>query len=188
MDELTRKQFDNLQNKDAERRYQSFQCLIKLTQKPVDWAYEVWNDLLLMLETGDNHQRAIAAQLLSGLAKSDPEERMLLDLDKLIAVTHDKRFVTARHSLQSLWKVGTASNGIQKKLLITLSKRFKEAKNEKNCTLIRYDILEVLRRIYNHLPDEELKKMAIELIRTEEDPKYVKKYTGLWKDLMKMEK
>ncbi len=187
MDEQTRKHFDNLQSKDPESRYQSFQWLIKLTQKPVDWAYEVWNDLLLMLEAGDNHQRTIAAQLLSGLAKSDPEERMVKDLDKLMAVTHDKRFVTARHSLQSLWKVGTASNGIQKELLNKLSKRFKEAKHEKNCTLIRYDILEVLRRIYNQLPGEELKKIAIELIGLEEDPKYVKKYTGLWKDLMKME-
>jgi len=40
---------------------------------------------------------------MSSLAKSDPK-RMLKELDTLFAVTRDERFVTARHSLQSLWK------------------------------------------------------------------------------------
>jgi len=51
----------------------------------------------------DNHQRAIAAQVLSNLAKSDPKSRMLEDLDALFVVRKDERSVTAWHSPQSLW-------------------------------------------------------------------------------------
>jgi hypothetical protein len=70
--------------------------------------------MLALLKIGDNHQRAIAAQALSNPAKSDHKLRMLKDFDKLMAVTKDERFVTARHSLQSLWKVGTAGKELQK--------------------------------------------------------------------------
>ena len=60
------------------------------------------------LTDSDNHKRSRYAQFLSNLAKSDPEKRMLQDFPALWAVTKDKKFVTARHSLQSIWKVGLA--------------------------------------------------------------------------------
>jgi hypothetical protein len=78
------------------------------TEQPVTWAYDVWDELLQALQHKDNHRRAIAAQLLCNLAKIDPEKRMLRDFAALFAVTKDERFVTARHCLQSLWKVGAA--------------------------------------------------------------------------------
>ena len=61
--------------------------------------------------------RAIAAQVLCNLAKSDPEQRMLRDFPALLAVTKDKRFVTARHTLQALWKVGLAGQ-VQRQMLV----------------------------------------------------------------------
>jgi uncharacterized protein YciI len=65
----------------------------------------------------DNHRRAIAAQLLCNLAKNDPEGRMLGDFSALMEVTKDNRFVTARHCLQSLWKIGMAGKQ-QKEILL----------------------------------------------------------------------
>ena len=79
-----------------------------MTCKPVDWAYDLWNEVVENLSHKDNHNRAIAAQVLCNLAKSDPEGRILKDFDTLLAVTRDARFVTARHCLQALWKVGAA--------------------------------------------------------------------------------
>jgi ribosomal protein L17 len=185
MDQITKQHFDSLQSTDANLRYASFQYIINLTKQPVDWAYEAWDDMLALTKNGDNHQRTIAVQVLSNLAKSDPEQRMLKDLEKLIAVTKDEKFVTARHSLQSLWKVGIASKELQKKVLDRLVKRFKECIAEKNCTLIRYDILEVLRKIYDQVNDEKIKNTSLALIETEDDLKYRKKYMGLWKDILK---
>jgi hypothetical protein len=40
---------------------------------------------------------------------------MLGDFSDLMEVTNDNRFVTARHCLQSLWKIGMA--GKQQKLI-----------------------------------------------------------------------
>ncbi len=98
----------NLRSPDPDQQNYAFQSLLKATDSPVDWAYEVWDDLLRTLADGNNRQRSIAAQVLSNLAKSDSQQRMLKDLSALLKVTKDERFVTARHCLQSLWKVGLA--------------------------------------------------------------------------------
>ncbi len=106
MDNITRMNLDNLRSKERELQNKAFFSVIEATDKPVAWAYDVWDEMVASLSHKDNHQRAIAAQVLSNLAKSDPENRMLKDFDALLAVTKDERFVTARHCMQSIWKVG----------------------------------------------------------------------------------
>jgi hypothetical protein len=106
---------------------------------------------------------------------------MVRDVHALLNVTKDEKFVTARHCMQSLWKVGVAGESQRKVLVDGLSARFRECVAEKNCTLIRYDILECLRKIYDVVGDEKLRAKALELIETEEDPKYRKKYATVWK-------
>ena len=95
------------------------------TEKPATWAYDVWDGFLDGLKHKDNHVRAISSQILSNLAKSDPKEKMLKDFGKLLEVTKDERFVTARHCLQSLWKKFTwmawknvSKNVLKRKMLL----------------------------------------------------------------------
>ena len=176
-----RQLIDDLRSSSQDRQNQAFQALLKASDRPVDWAYEVWDDLLRTLVDGDNRQRAIAAQVLSNLAKSDPKQRMIKDLPALLKVTKDERFVTARHCLQSLWKVGVAGQQQRKALLKGLAVRFQECAAEKNCTLIRYDILVVLRRVYDVVNDEHIRSFAEPLIAMEKDPKYRKKYAAVWR-------
>lgn len=172
---------DDLRSSDKDRQDYAFKALSEATHEPVDWAYEVWADLLQILIEGDNRQRSIASQVLCNLAKSDPEQRMLNDLDALIATTKDERFVTARHCLQSLWKVGVAGDRQRIAVVSSLLQRFKECTSEKNCTLIRYDIVVSLRRIYDSVGDAEVRAAAEALIDLEEDPKYRKKYAAVWR-------
>jgi hypothetical protein len=176
-----KKLLEDLRSADPDRQNYAFQSLLKATDAPVDWAYEVWDDLLRTLVDGDNRQRSIAAQVLSNLAKCDSQQRMLKDLAALLKVTKDERFVTARHCLQSLWKVGVAGEPQRKALLNGLAARFKECTAEKNCTLIRYDILVVLRRIFELVNDEQIQLTAERLIAMEEDLKYRKKYAAVWR-------
>ena len=183
MDELTRKHLKNLHlTDDADARYESYKYVLKQTQEPVAWSYEIWDDMLAMMQNGDNHQRSIAAQVLSGLAKSDPEKRMLKDVDKIFAVTHDESFFTARHSLQSLWKVAVESPELLKIITGRLAERFTNALKEKNGTLVRSDIIELFKKVYDKTKDEKVKHHALSLIEKEEDPKYRKKYLEFWKD------
>jgi hypothetical protein len=173
--------FDALWSGDRELQNRAFGTILEITDRPVDWAYEVWGELVENLHHKDNHNRAIAAQVLCNLAKSDPSNRMQKDFDTLLVVTKDERFVTARHCMQALWKVGAAGKEQQVFLVDGLEGRYKECVTEKNCTLIRYDILQSLRNLYDSVKDESIRAKALELIKIEEDAKYRKKYTGLWK-------
>jgi len=89
----------------------------------VNWAYEAWDQLIERLRHKDNHVRAISAQILANLAKSDPKNRMQKDFPALMAVTKDEKFVTARHTLQSIWKVGRETK-MQKTVVEALADRF----------------------------------------------------------------
>lgn len=180
MDYTIRHHLDNLYSKDAEARYHSFQYLLEITNDPVDWADIAWDDLMALLH-GDNHQRAVAVQLLSNLSKSEPM-RALSSLDQIMKITHDKRFVTARHALQALWKIGVASPALQHLVLHKLRDRFFECEKENECTMIRYDIIEVLRKMYDTIPTEKIKSLALELIEKEPDAAHRDKYSTLWKD------
>ena len=181
MDSITRTNLENLWSADRELQNKAFFDILEATDKPVDWAYDVWDEMLANLSHKDNHNRAIAAQILCNLAKSDPENRILQDFDTLLAVTKDERFVTARHCMQALWKVGVAGKEQQDLLVNGLAGRFKECIAEKNCTLIRYDILQSLRNVYDVVKDEKIREKALELIESEEDLKYRKKYASLWR-------
>jgi hypothetical protein len=181
MDKKTRTHLDNIHSEDGQLQNKAYATLMNATEKPVDWAYEAWDELVEGLTHKDNHVRAISSQLLSNLAKSDPKDRMLKDFDKLLAVTKDEKFVTARHCLQSIWKVGLGGKNSQQLVVKGLEKRFHECATEKNCTLIRYDILVGLHNLYTATTSSEIQEKALELIETEADLKYRKKYASVWK-------
>ena len=181
MDRTIRTHLDNIRSKDGRLQNKAYFTLMEKTEKPVDWAYEAWDELVEGLTHKDNHVRAISSQLLANLAKSDSKGRMLKDFDKLLNVTKDERFVTARHCLQSIWKVGLAGRNQQIMVVKGLEKRYHECISEKNCTLIRYDILVGLRNLYNATSSSEIKERALELIELEKDAKYKKKYQGVWR-------
>lgn len=181
MDALIQTNLQNLWSEDRDLQNQAYFFIMQTTEKSVDWAYEVWDEIVKNLKHKDNHNRAIAAQLLCNLAKSDPQGRILKDFPALLAVTKDERFVTARHCLQSLWKIALAGQEQHKTAIDGLAGRFKECATEKNGTLIRYDIIEDFRKLYDATQDEGVKRKALELIETETDAKYRKKYATLWR-------
>lgn len=181
MDSIIQSYFENLEADDKEIQFEAFKNILAATKQEVDWAYDVWDQLKEWLTDADNHRRSRAAQFLSGLAISDPEERMLNDFPALWEATRDPRFVTARHSLQSIWRVGLAGKEQRKMVIHHMVDRFQNGAHEKHYTLIRFDIMHGLRNLYDEIKDEEIKKKALEMIETEDDPKYQKKYAKVWK-------
>jgi hypothetical protein len=183
MDKTIRTHLDNIRSEDGQLQNKSYFFLMEKTEKPVDWAYEAWDELVEGLTRKDNHVRAISSQLLANLAKSDPKGRMSKDFDKLLNVTKDEKFVTARHCLQSIWKVGLGGKNQQVMVVKGLEKRYQECIKEKNGSLIRYDIIQDLRNLYDATTSSEIKEKALELIELEKDVKYKKKYASVWKKL-----
>jgi hypothetical protein len=47
--------------------------------------------------------------------------------------------------------------------------------------LIRFDIIQSLRNLYDVAPDEIIREKALAWIETEDDVKYRKKYARVWK-------
>jgi hypothetical protein len=180
-DESIQTSLKNIRSQDAAQQNSAFTELMAATEKSVDWAYQVWDELVAGLSHPNNRVRAITSQVLCNLAKSDPEFRMLTDFEALLAVTRDERFVTARHCLQALWKVGAAGPQQQALLLDGLERRYNECIAEKNCTLIRYDIIQDLKNLYDEVGDETIRKKALSWIENEEDLKYRKKYAKVWR-------
>jgi hypothetical protein len=172
---------DALANRDPASRADAYATLMQATEMNVGWADLVWKDLLPLLADEDNHIRSIAGQVLCNLAKSTKADTVLGDLDKLAAVTRDKRFVTARHVLQSLWKVGLATQDVRNALVVRLVQRFEMTTAEKNSTLIRYDILCAMRSLFAATGDYGIRAAALALIPTEQDDKYRKKYEAVWR-------
>ncbi|MEH7014272.1 hypothetical protein V7087_26260 [Neobacillus niacini] len=183
MDSTTRFYFENLHAKDKDLQYEAFNQIMVATQVEVDWAYDVWDQLLEDLRDSNNHTRSRAAQFLCTLAKSDPEKRMMKDFPSVWEVTFDKKFVTARHTLQSIWKIGLAGEEQKKMVINQLVDRYINCLPEKNYTLIRFDILQGLRNLYDAIKDEAIKEITLDLITKEEDPKYKKKYAAVWKNV-----
>lgn len=181
MEQQLKLAFEKSKSGDKEERYEAYQNILQVTDQQVDWAYEVWDQLIEDLTHKDNHQRARAAQYLANLAKSDPEMRMMKDFPKIWAVTKDEKFVTARHSLQSIWKVGIAGTPQKEMVMEVLAERFKNCEDEKNFTLIRNDIIQNMKNLYDDFNDASIKQTALDLIETVDDKKYKKKYMTIWK-------
>ena len=181
MNNQIKKEFEKSKYGNNEERYESYLNILKLTAQEVDWAYEVWDQLIEDLSHEDNHQRSRASQYLCNLTISDPEQRILNDFPKIWEVTYDEKFVTARHTLQSIWKIGLAGNEEKEMVLEYMTDRFHHCTDEKNYTLIRSDILQNMRNLYNVLEDETIKLTAMKLIETVEEEKYKKKYMKIWK-------
>ena len=59
--------------------------------------------------------------------------------------------------------------------------RFQNGADEKHYTLIRFDMIQGLKNLYDELKDEAIKQTAMDLIELEEDSKYRKKYLSVWK-------
>jgi len=174
-------EFADLWVSDRQRQNAAYSSMLDATASPVPWADDVWDEVVANLKHADNHNRSIAAQLLCNLAANDRHERVLGDLDALMEVTRDPRFVTARHSLQSLWRIGLGGDTQRRAIVAALAERYAEGATEKNGTLIRSDIVKSLRQLHDAVGDPDLETTARALIETETDPKYRRKYAGHWK-------
>ncbi|MFL2100642.1 hypothetical protein [Desemzia sp. FAM 23991] len=181
MDTTIQSYFKDLSSTDKEKQLSAYHAILKITEEPVDWAYEVWENLKSDLKHKNNHRRSRAAQFLASLAISDPENRMLTDFSDVWKVTYDEKFVTARHALQSIWKIALAGKEQKGLVLQYLTNRFRDCVVEKNYTLTRFDIIEDLKKLYLVQSDENLKNLSLELIESVDEPKYKKKYLDVWK-------
>jgi hypothetical protein len=159
----------------------ALQTILEITEDQVEWVYDVWDDLLQRLNHPNSYQRTIAILVLCNLAKSDIQHRLDNSLDLLLAHTKDEKFVTSRKCLQNIWKVAAASPQNRVKVLAHLEKRFRECGSETHSNLLRQDILQSVRCLYDQEKDEGLLNRAGEWLLDEKEEKYRKQYAAILK-------
>lgn len=181
MDQRVKTLFADRESPDRETAYQALVDLFGMTEEPVDWAYEVWDQLLADLTHREGPKRAFAAQMLARLAISDPENRMLEDFPRVAAVMQDEKTVTARHTRQSIWRIGLAGPEQKALVLDALETRFLECPGEKNATLVRADIITALGHLAKATGDDSVEARAGALMDSESDEKQRKKQRAAWR-------
>jgi hypothetical protein len=172
---------DNLGSTDDSIRFTALQSIMELTKSQVDWVYDVWDDLFEKLDHENSYQRSIAIMLLCNLAKSDNEDRLADSLDLLLAHTKDDKFITSRQCIQCIWKVATTNKRNREQILAHLEWRYSECVKERHYNLIRQDIIQSLRHLYEEDHDDAIIARAQELIMEEQEDKYRKKYEVILK-------
>ncbi|AKT43551.1 hypothetical protein [Chondromyces crocatus] len=183
MDQSVKDLFAARDSGDKESSYEALVKLFALAEQPVDWAYEVWGTLVDDLSHADMHKRSFSAQMLSRLSQSDPEGRMLKDFPAVAAVMQDESFVVARHTMQSIWRVGLGGPAQVALVLAALSARFRGGEGEKNASLVRTDVIKSLRFLADAVGDAgEIEKHAGALMDAEPDEKARKKQRAAWKN------
>ena len=180
-DERVRDLFAARESSDRDAAYQAFVELMKLVQNPVEWSYDVWDQMVSDLSHRDGHRRAFAAQMLAHLAISDPEDRMARDFPALAAVMKDEKTVTARHTLQSIWRVGLAGADRVTMVLDALAKRFHECSSGRNASLVRTDVVTSLGNLSHAVGDPSIEACARALIASEKDAKAQRRQRACWK-------
>lgn len=173
--------FADRESADKEKAYQALVALFGMTEEPVEWTYEFWDRLVSDLTHRAGDKRAFAAQMLARLAISDPNGRMLEDFPKVAAVMKDEKTVTARHTLQSLWRVGLAGPKQKAMVLEALEARFRECAGEKSGTLVRTDVVTALGRLAKATGDATIDERVKALIETEPEDKQRKKQRAAWR-------
>jgi hypothetical protein len=181
MDRRVQSLFADFESGQREAAFGAIAALFEHTDRPVAWAYEVWDRLVSDLRHRDGHRRAFAAQMLARLAISDPDGRMLRDFPKVAAVMSDEKPVTARHTLQSLWRIGLAGEKQRSLVLKAIERRFRECGNEKGAAIIRTDALTALGKLFKATGDSTVDKTASALIESEPNEVTQRKQRAAWR-------
>jgi len=181
MDKQVKECIDNLGSTDDKTRLNALQTILKITEDKVDWVYDVWDDLVSKLDNENSYQRSIALMVLCNLAKSDSENRIEGILDRLLAHTRDDKFITSRQCIQNVWKVAATSNRTKEIVLDHLEKQYTDCSEEKHYNLIRQDIIQSIRYLYDCEEDDRLLVWAKEMAKKENEEKYRKKYEAILK-------
>lgn len=181
MDNLVKECIDNLGSTDDNTRLNALQTILKITEDKVDWVYEVWDDLVCKLDHENSYQRSIAIMVLCNLAKSDSENRIEGILDRLLAHTRDDKFITSRQCIQNIWKVAAINNRTKTIVLDHLEKQYADCSEDKHYNLIRQDVIQSIRLLYDYEEDDSLLARAKEMIKMEKEDRYRKKYKAILK-------
>jgi hypothetical protein len=89
--------------------------------------------------------------------------------------------VTARHALQSIWRVGLAGPDRVELVLEALTKRFREGSSDKHPALVRTDVVASLGNLFRSTGDPRVVARVEKLLATERGEAARSRQRAAWK-------
>ena len=102
-------------------------------------------------------------------------------IDKLLRLTEEENLVVSRQTLQSIWKAAAKDKEIQKRVVDHLVGLYDRSSRIKHGNLVRQDIVQSLRNLYDTNGETAIREKAYRLIEKEQNPIYRKKFASYWK-------
>ncbi len=173
MNEDIRGLVSNLGSKDDIVRKSALDALMALTEKKVEWIYDVLDIICDKFSYDNSYQRNIAAMLTASLAKSDDKGVLLGEtMQRFIAQMDDVKFITARITLQAAGRYAIAGKPYAKGIAVGLVQTLKSNRHhDTHGNLIRLDAVMSLREILGLYPDTVDVEAAREALRQRCDAK-----------------
>lgn len=176
MEAIPQEAIVNLDAIDDEVRFSALETILRLTEAPVAWADEVWDEMVAKLADCNSYQRSIGIMVLCNLAKSVADERASATLPLLLAHTRDERLTTSRQCIQNLWKVAVAHPSLAPAILDHLEDRFLGCAQEAHYNLLRRDVIQSMRAYQDAVGEGHAGDRARSLIDEEPSASYRKQY------------
>ena len=90
-----------LNEKDEAIRYHAF-LLLQSNSRSFPFVYKFWNNLEEKLENPNSYQRSAGVKLIAENVKWDKNNRFSKTIKKYLNCCNDKKFITARQTIQAL--------------------------------------------------------------------------------------
>lgn len=140
---------NRLELKNNKIRKQALDIILDLTLNQVDWIYDYWDIFVKKLNSNNSYQRTIGMLVISNLALSDKEDRIVEHIDKYLAMMEDEKFITSRQTIQSSYKIALIKPAVREFVIEYLLKMFTNNIHLKShANLVRRDIINSLCKIY----------------------------------------
>lgn len=120
-----------------------YQTLMKTTDVPIDNQVAFWESMACAAIHKNSHLRSLAGQLMCRLVINNDREQLFFKYEQLIKnLCQDDIFITARHTIRSLWFIALGSDEHFKWYVSYIKSRYIASFSEKNGPMIRFDLFE----------------------------------------------
>ncbi len=167
--------FAKLKLKDNEIRYAAFLELLEITESPVNWVYDYWDELVGKLNSDNSFHRTIGLQLLANLTKSDSQMKMFDFLTEYVNHFEDDKFITSSQCINFSWKIAIVNDNYCRRIIDELEYTYYENKhNNSHANLIKREVIYALLKIWKIKREKSVYDLVNKLVNSETDAKIIK--------------
>ncbi|GAA0180140.1 hypothetical protein SH2C18_28860 [Clostridium sediminicola] len=171
-------------NKNIMVYYHSYYVLSRASEIRPQLFYEYWNDFVELLGNKNSYKRDIGMILIANLITVDEERKFDNIFDKYIEHINDEKFMTAQCCVRNLKKIIQQREDLIDKIVSILLKiEDRTSYPKKQMELLKYDILDIFKIVYDKAQDKDEIKLFIKNCLESISPKTKKMAKEIFKNL-----